>query len=208
MTDLLQINIRTNVDRNNADSLKEFWEVIDNNEWNSNPNAYIAPVRNYGNYDKEVCIDGEEFALINKDRLNSLYLLGSELSSRLLIPAPKNTYCSAVIYGSFVVDADGDIYSCWNMIGKKDKTIGNVSKGVMMDSEYMRWLLYEPSESCKKCQLYPICLGGCPYSRFELGDKNCDLVRFTYIDNLNLLYKIYCDKKTEKNEAPTGVSNA
>ena len=196
--DIIPFNIRVNVDKENMNSVGELWPEVIKRKWHEK--LHVAPAA-VGSYNEqcglaaEACLSGEEFAQVCKEQLTCFYEAGVKIPAQLLIPAKRKLYCTAVGYGSFVVDPDGYLYTCWNVIGRKEKSVGNIVQGNPMNVEFMKWLLHEPAESCQTCNLLPICSGGCPYFFFEGGKAVCDNVKFTFHDNLKLLHKIYCDEK-------------
>lgn len=72
------------------------------------------------------CLSTEEFArtAVNFERL----LFKANLPTDY--PAPTRTKCGADYLYSYVIDADGDVYKCWNDIGIKENSIGNLEAAV------------------------------------------------------------------------------
>ncbi len=72
-------------------------------------------------------------------------------------------YCSAQS-GSYIFDPIGDIYSCWNQVGNKNKIIGKYDKDGVTWTDYKEiWHKFNIgiSEQCSKCKYSFLCKGGC-----------------------------------------------
>lgn len=81
---------------------------------------------------------------------------------------------------SFVVDADGRLYKCWNEIGATEECVGSLEKPEAMTERInnsLRYLAYDPTRQseCTNCKYLPICMGGCPKVRqqHEHGHGRC-----------------------------------
>lgn len=75
----------------------------------------------------------------------------------------------ATILNYFVVGPEGELYKCWNDIGDKDSIVGNVLDDKITNYDLLSRYLGGPTMSddpkCVNCKLYPICNGGCAWSR-------------------------------------------
>lgn len=83
---------------------------------------------------------------------------------------PKTSFgeCSARHITSFVIGPSGELYKCWNDIGLEHKIIGTISDFSMANTTNIRYLLDNDPlvhSECKNCFCFPICNGGCPYTR-------------------------------------------
>ena len=71
---------------------------------------------------------------------------------------------------SFLIGPEGELYKCWNDIGKEEKVIGTVdSKKLKHTSLLLKYLLHSSSfnEECRECKVFPVCEGGCGYDRYR-----------------------------------------
>lgn len=53
------------------------------------------------------------------------------------IPGQNLGICGAISLNNYVIDPLGDLYKCWNEIGRKEKAVGNVVEGPCI---IMLWL--------------------------------------------------------------------
>lgn len=197
--DIIKIAVRINVDKNNISNIEKLTEYfIHEKGWIDDPSFYLAPVEKYKDtcyFMNEKCLDINEFSELDNQVLNKLYDITSKNLKNSYYPKRKGNFCGAVQYGSFVVDPEGDLYTCWNNVGIKNKKIGNIVQKNPMNIEYMKWLTYQPDTKCHKCSLLPICLGGCPYEFFSNGQAKCDKRIQNFKSKLKLAYKDYIKQK-------------
>jgi len=194
--DFININLRMNLDKLNVESARKFWTfAISEKGWGKNPNISISPVFDYNpelNYQDNLLSD-KDFSIEHKKLLKCLNENISDFPINALLPQCHNGYCGAVKYGNYVIDSDGDFYTCWSCIGNKAKSIGNVKNGIKINTEYIKWLMHEPNPTCESCVLLPVCSGGCPYFYFLNNEPQCDIIKHTYKEKLKLLHKKYSE---------------
>jgi uncharacterized protein len=95
--------------------------------------------------------------------------------------------CSAQQTQSFVVDCDGDMYKCWNVVGQKQRSVGTLfeftAKTRQQAMEEARWMTWEPFayEKCRNCRGLPLCMGDCPYHTLYGGRDELECFQFTSI---------------------------
>jgi uncharacterized protein len=78
--------------------------------------------------------------------------------------------CSANRFYDHVIGPEGEMYSCWNEIGRKEMIIGNIfnnSTNKSLLAKYISGINPLDSKECKNCFYLPICGGGCPYDRVQ-----------------------------------------
>lgn len=160
----IKISLRVNVDKKNKDEYhKLYFYLVD--MFNHNRNVFIHPgfVSNINScYNNSECLNYFE---INKFKI--------EQYNKYDVPFefyPKTDFgeCVARHINSFVVDANLNIYKCWNDIGIISKSIGKIDNVELSNSLNIRYIIdNDPLESkeCKLCSYFPICNGGCPYDR-------------------------------------------
>ena len=109
------------------------------------------------------------------------------------LPAPLDIFCVAQCINSFVVDPDGELYRCFNYVGDKTRSIGNISQDPQYSHpEFTRLFKFDPFEndSCRDCDILPICMGGCPSRRDDRGleaAKLCDSWRYNLEPMLDII---------------------
>ncbi|UQZ33185.1 hypothetical protein C2I18_06210 [Paenibacillus sp. PK3_47] len=100
--------------------------------------------------------------------------------------------CGAVSPSSYVIDPLGDLYKCWNEIGRKDCSVGTVSGGVKYNSVLVNYMEYDPFKvtKCSDCAVLPACLGGCPYVAALKKDPRCDSIRYNAKHMIWLIHEV------------------
>lgn len=171
----LRINLRVNVDKANYQAVVELNKRIKEQELSDFITVYPGKVVAEGEcYQKEVCFDNQEFALLEQQYFcDNQYLLPN------IYPHPRHIFCMADNDRSIVIDPDGNLYKCISEIGDERFAIGNVAdKKQKYNPHLFCYLLQDnPSEDCLVCKYYPICLGGCPHARLE-GNVDCSSMRY------------------------------
>ncbi len=197
--ELDNISIRCNIDEKNK---KEFNELKENllRRWNNDKRLFIHPAI-LQNYNKE-------------DNIECSYVSDKEASEYLIKQAKKEknipyfSYniggCSATRLNSYLVGADGELYKCWNDLGRKKQVVGSIFDEKLENKELLFNFLASPTmfedEDCLKCPLFFVCDGGCQLSRIDnyKNYTNKNLCHFSkgYIDKyLSAYYEL---KKQEK----------
>lgn len=123
-----------------------------------------------------------------------------------IYPQPDRYECAIRNKNAVVIGPEGELYKCWNDVGNKDMVVGNIDGKITNQSLLLRYLVgADPLEDskCQGCFLFPVCGGGCPYSRiqqtYEEKDVNvCPLIK----DNLEefLLTHAFCKQYESKIE--------
>ena len=82
---------------------------------------------------------------------------------------------------SFVIDADGLMYKCWNDIGISERSVQRIGEAGVNEKQLYRYMLFDPTEvePCRSCKYLPICMGGCPCQRLQNGEVKCDMIRYS-----------------------------
>lgn len=97
-----------------------------------------------------------------------------ELLRRWGAPYYRRVYCMAQRKHGYCIDELGNLYKCWEDVGRDSLAFGNVrdfslsgepgEKIGVLDS-YFETLFPEGDEECMACKFFPLCLGGCPHRR-------------------------------------------
>jgi uncharacterized protein len=102
------------------------------------------------------------------------------------LPTPFDTVCGADKPNAFVIGPNGDIFKCWNSLGRPTDAIGNINGA--SDDRKCEWMRFQPSDDleCRTCKYLPICQGGCPDVQLRTGGKlkYCTPLRYSLRDQL------------------------
>lgn len=108
---------------------------------------------------------------------------------------PNAYSCGMTTKNRISIDADGRLYKCHRLSGKNEYACGTVFKGITEDNKIYKIFRNTTimDEECKKCNILPICQGGCKSQRILYGDKQkCHRIRQIQGELVNLYYKEIC----------------
>lgn len=194
----LHIAVRINVDKTNVSRVDEIEEYLEEYGLLGKVSVYIAPVTNIN----ETCVDGQclnvkEFALeeikfLRKNQKEGMAFIG--------VPSKNTGMCGAVSPNSWVIDARGDFYKCWDDVGALPEKVGSLYEETQeINKNLVDWLSYtiEDDEECVQCPYLPVCMGGCPNYRMKNKGKNCHSIK----ENANQIVRLVYDmaKQRESN---------
>lgn len=190
----LKISIRVNIDKTNVENIDEIIHYLRNYELLNKVNLYIAPVSNINNTcNSSTCFSVQEFALEQLDFMKRNEGKGCSFVS---LPSRNTFMCGAVSVNSWLIDANGDLYKCWDDVGDLSETIGNLreidSAQLYSNPNLIKWLNYSIKEDkeCMTCPYLPLCMGGCPNYRLKKSKKNCNPIKENAKQLVHLIYDI------------------
>ena len=196
----IDLVLRINVDRNNEAQVGALIEYLSEVLVSKNVKITFGQVLAYTDICKGIessCYENGEFACKVLDYYRLLEQCGFGEANKFPYPFAKLSYCCAEQLNSFVVDPDGDLYKCWNDVGNKDSSVGNLNDPVFDPSNYKcgAWLSRTLPEKCRKCNILPICAGGCPHVTNVLKRPNaCDLIRYNIEETMLAYYDSFACK--------------
>jgi uncharacterized protein len=177
------IDIRTNVDRTNIDSLPALASAFESRGWFDRPglSAYLRPVHGTGpGNDRKKMFNSHELrrAMIEMreqhPQVSRFALPDDELREGLRavlrdgvdpLRQMKASYCGAHS-NMYVLDALGDIYACWERTGDKNIRIGWLEadgKPEFVADRLLNWRsrTVVTNTTCAQCRYSMYCGGGC-----------------------------------------------
>jgi len=113
--------------------------------------------------------------------------------------------CTANRFYDYVIGPEGEMYSCWNEVGRKEMIIGNLLNGFTnkpLLAKYVSGINPLDSKECKNCFYLPICGGGCPYDQVQKKyfDNNIETCcQFKGKKTLEKLLEIHYEIKENSN---------
>lgn len=168
----IQINVRANIDKNNARFFHSFQDHLLNSKFKGR-NIFIYPSIVYDFDDISSC-QSSSGCLLNKNDYSKFLVEQFYVKKNINLnyfPSAPDIECMAKHINAFLIGADGDIYKCWVDIGNKGKRIGNINdpsiKNYDILAQYMVEMDVFEDSKCRECILLPSCLGGCPNERIK-----------------------------------------
>lgn len=156
--------IRINVDRTNVETTFELLEYLFSEHLNC---CYIdfGIVRDANQIlsCSDVCFADEELG----DVLSPLWRKLVELEfPTSFTPSRRPLYCGLCSNLAYTIDANGDVFKCWEMVGDEKYRVGRLTKDgriVNLSNHFFEWMnrSIENIDGCRDCRYLPLCGGGC-----------------------------------------------
>lgn len=174
---LPKVSIRCNINRENAPLFEELRDKIDAIAAETGVNISVYASR------MDIAKSSAP-ELVQKEMDLSEYA-GSQTPEDLIkrwgTPFCRRVYCMAQRLHDYCIDELGNLYKCWEDVGKDDYSFGNVKDfsyvrepggriGTM--DAYYETLFPEYDKECMECKFLPLCLGGCPHRRI-MNRREC-----------------------------------
>lgn len=105
---------------------------------------------------------------------------------------PHSSACGMRVENRFAIDANGDLYKCHRLVGKKNYKVGNVFQGVDIENKYYKMFVSDEIDDpeCLNCNILPICQTGCKANRLIIGDfAKCHKIKQSQSDLLAIYFK-------------------
>lgn len=164
INDFPKITIRMNINRANYEGCEKLLILLHKNKIDEFIDFYPAIVTDPDDIDFKEVYTVEEFEKIKKEVELKKNKIEWRFQNTPQYPDLKGNWCVCDMYNSFVIDSDGEIYKCWELMGNKNNSIGNISdhKSINYNSDYYKNLLEDPTinDTCSNCDILPICNGG------------------------------------------------
>ena len=167
----MSVGVRVNVDKTfTSDIIAELLNELDAAGLRERVGVYfglLEPASTACANVAENCYDTIDFSRIETEYYRLLLDKGFIIQK---IPSPLATYCMAQNINSFLIDPDGYFYRCWNHVGDRSMSFGRLGLEVnYQHPNFLRLFAYSPfeDETCRSCELLPVCMGGCPARRTD-----------------------------------------
>lgn len=192
-----EVSIRVNIDKNNIADTKNlilYFKEIGLLGLNINFGHVSAYTEFNGEIESE-CLSMAQYAKESLILQEFLHNNGFEASGFPYYPGIKGNYCGADSINTYVIDAEGYKYKCWNEVGNIKQSVGNIMLDVneyqddwiAREINYMTWSPFE-NDKYLECNILPICMGGCPYNGVVKGNKKCERWKFGLKESLVKMY--------------------
>jgi uncharacterized protein len=199
ISDILDVGIRINVDRDNTDDACEVIEILRERGLLSKLKVYFAQVQSSGGVCASIrdrCFGQEEFSRLQVRLYEKLMERGIYHVDYPQISG--GVTCGAVSNMNFVVSPTGHMFKCWEEVSlDPQNSIGDIffseptQRQQANIEKFKSWNPFHLSE-CRACHILPICLGGCPIHGLESGSPErgvCSPWKFNLNEMLKLRYR-------------------
>lgn len=192
---LPEVNLRINVDQTNKEDVNYIYDLLKNENMQDKIIPYLGHVKDSnGCYKDEKCVTTKEFS-----DLTYKFQSYTNRGLRTFYPILRTNSCGADSLFSFVIDADGGLYKCWDDIGITEKSVGNIIDGITINMKNIDYMTLDPTlhPRCRDCKCLPICMGGCPVN--FAAEENCTYFKYG-LDKY--LVKVANELLLQKNSMP------
>ncbi len=170
----IHLSLRINVDKDNIDDARALVSEFKNDPRFIDGNISFYLGKLFGSCKTLNYLSIAEFE--NADDSFNSWL--NQKPKRIM---PKEIWCNQFTINSLCIGPLGEIYKCEHDFGLKDRVIGDIQNGLYFNKAMLDFMEQPIHDKCKKCKLFPICLGGCPNARFlNKNHYNCEYT----IDNI------------------------
>ncbi len=170
------VSIRCNVDRTNVDGVFPLLEDLQRRDCHKKCKLYPAMIHSWGSESGGLALPVEEFAELQFNVLKYMYSRGFNVSKDDILPfSSRKRDCTAVDKSAYVIDHHGVIYSCTETpyTGDRTSVIGTVRRSAELLQHRVYDIPHKILSECQKCNVYPICGGGCRKRCLEHGRPEC-----------------------------------
>ena len=192
------VGVRVNIHNANKGDYPIIYDELTERWKGKNCNVYPAFVLSHGGCNVS-CLSNSEKPQFYVD-LYKKY----DMKNINFIPNLDVGTCSAIYENHYVIDPDGFLFKCWADFGISERIIGNLETGINnweYVSEYIVNTDKFKDEKCLKCNIFPICSGGC--NRFRLENKLyntpydvCPIDMYGLTDYLEIIYEQMSKKES------------
>ncbi len=187
----IQIHIRSNLHKRNADEFTQLKQLIDTIAVESglNMSAYGAHMATYEfnneNVD-DIVLSMQEFSNILKEN----GIMGNSKANHT-----RFAFCDAAKVYSYCFDEQGNLYKCWNDVGNPSRAYDNVfsalKEGLNLSVTNATSFLahsFPGNPECLNCKVLPVCMGGCILKRVVEKHKVCSPIKYDIDGYINKKY--------------------
>ncbi len=185
-------HLRVNVSEINKDSLKGWLKSDFPEELKDLIEIYFSKIFSDGEEGSAASINANDNNIFPVNHRSSFDTIDLEkYAKQLVYNTPSGfklsfLYCGAEYYNNYTILPDGSMAKCGVAMDKFGELNKNGEIIITNQGDYIKWMtkdpftFKEPFEECEKCNLLPLCIGGCAriYKRFN--KTGC----FIYKDNI------------------------
>lgn len=197
-------DIRVNIDKSNYSEYLELRKELLQSFKNKKVFVYAGRVETFND---NTCglncnLSSNEWA----DFTINLFKNNNEAPGEHIYPDSNlENVCSANSINSFVIGTKGELYKCWEDVGKKEYVVGNIFEDDFITNRELI-SMYDVGtnpyldKDCIDCSILPICGGGCVNRRLRdkfFNEKNMNYCSL-YKDNLIMYLMEYYDNLLTK----------
>ena len=166
------VHIRLNTDCDNQEDILKLLDIL-HEKFEDAQNIIYYPAFLTGIESK--LTDSEKISFIKKifralPNPEKMHIGNRMYSYPKIYPCMRNDPCS------YSIDIHGRIYACEHFVGRKEHSIGTLSR-MRKATALQRLEDFSLSDECQTCVFLPKCMGGC-VANLETGDSTCMIEKY------------------------------
>ncbi|MEO0284896.1 MAG: radical SAM protein [candidate division WOR-3 bacterium] len=183
----LKISIRIQVDKENIFSIKNLLNDLKKFDEDKNISFYFSSI--LGEFEenpdkRNIHFDEKEFGkILTENIIPLIFEIG--FNNFELYPQPHAGGCGFVSENSFIIDADGRLKECLELVGEEE-SCGNIFDKKI--NKKLSNLKFKLPDFCVYCKFLPLCNGSCPLRRSK-GIIKCSFWKYSLKDYLKKIYE-------------------
>lgn len=172
---IIRVYLRINVDKNNMHEIPDLLRfLLEEKELLGRIKIGFARVENWKKDDENPYLSEKGFVQFLQWIDGIILENGWSRSFLQKRPIRMIGPCNLVRKTNFVIGPDGKLFRCEHCINQAEWSIGNLRDGYISNHADSLFLNSLPKEKCKKCNVFPICGGGCLANSIIYGyNVNC-----------------------------------
>lgn len=199
----VNISIRVEIGKINADNMDEMFKSFDSFKENFNHNIGIY-FQKIGSGNTGPGCSYKCSVLSNKEysdleiKFNEYILNKYSMTSMFNNLNVLHSACHLTSISSYVVDPKCDLYKCWEYSGVEKYKVGTIDEsGSIKITNYpffLKCTLFDVTEyeKCRKCKFLPVCMGNCPMQFIEKGSTTmsaCNTIKYNFSEKMKQEYR-------------------
>jgi uncharacterized protein len=195
----VRISIRVNINKENFEDFVDIYKYY--NSCYENVYVYPGIIREDTSDGCSLCNSSYK----SHEILNLYCKLRSMGVDIEMFPLKLEKGCMINRVNSFIIGPEGELYKCFNDVSRPEKIVGSIYKDRLTNTTlYVRYTndIIPFDEECQKCSVFPICSGGCGFSRYRNMYEGAEYEYcsvFKYNDNLKKALLQYKESGVNKN---------
>jgi uncharacterized protein len=191
-----RVSIRMNVGKSNRGAFSRFADILEEYRIRDRISLVVTQMESF----KHLCDEAIADAMTTEE-FSAAYLEIAGLAvekgiSMQVISDRTMSRCSSTKKDGFLIDQDGRLYKCWNVIGNLSESVGAVDRDVKLNEGSLKWLAWDiyRDDMCRSCSILPLCMGGCPRKTL-VGSKivspadKCLFLKYNFPELVKIYYR-------------------
>lgn len=185
----LNVSLRINIHKDNYRDFAILYSHYFNEKRNDRLSIYPGIIRVDSPDRRSFC----HYCYNNDDLIELYECLEREGVNIDFMPRIHQKGCMMQRADAFIIGPEGELYKCWDDVSKPEKVVGSIMNDRLYNYDLLMRYMHECSpfdEECRKCNVFPICSGGCSLLRYRNKFENGEFPVCTPLKNPLILKRV------------------